>query len=269
MENDANSYRLGTYGKGADGRQVILAGAGMGKSNAATVTANALRSFPNVKHIIMVGIAGGCPNFRKADDHVRLGDVVFSNSTGIIEYDFIKETSARRETRSSLQRPSAALLQIANDLMASELLSARPWEAIILAALVRLGDPFERPKANTDVLHEDRAPIPHPVDKSRREGFPRIFGGGIGTADTLLKSSIKRDDLRDKYNLRAIEMEASGLQTAAWAQGRDVFVVRGICDYCDEHKNDDWQNYAALAAAAFTRALIEAMAAEWFPRISS
>jgi len=29
------------------------------------------------------------------------------------------------------------------------------------------------------------------------------------------------------------------------------FVVRGICDYCDSRKGDDWQNYAAAAAAGY------------------
>jgi nucleoside phosphorylase len=210
---------------------------------------------------VMVGIAGGCPNPEKVDEHVRLGDVVFSSNAGIIEYDFIKETSTARETRSSLQRPSAALLQAANDLVASELLSSRPWETIISAAIVRLGERFERPAESLDRLHQDQRLVTHPRDEGRRSGFPRIHSGAIGTADTLLKSRIKRDDLRDRYGLRAIEMEASGLQTAAWAQGRDAFVVRGICDYCDEHKNDIWQSYAALVAAAFTRALVEAMGA--------
>jgi len=27
-------------------------------------------------------------------------------------------------------------------------------------------------------------------------------------------------------------------------------VFRGICDYCDSHKNKEWQRYAAAAAAA-------------------
>lgn len=263
IKNDANSYRLGAYGAGDDRRQVVLAEAGVGKSNAATVTANALRSLPNIKYIIMVGIAGGCPNSAKPDEHIRLGDIVYSSNAGIIEYDYIKETSSGRETRSSLQRPAAALLQIANDLMAGELLSARPWETIISAGTVRLGERFERPNDDRDILRHDGSLVDHPRDINRRKGAPRVHPGAIGTADTLLKSSVKRDDLRDRYGIRAIEMEASGLQTAAWAQGKDVFVVRGICDYCDEHKNDDWQNYAALAAAAFTRALVEATAQEW------
>jgi hypothetical protein len=30
-------------------------------------------------------------------------------------------------------------------------------------------------------------------------------------------------------------------------------VVRGISDYADSHKNDQWQPYAAFAAAAYTK----------------
>ena len=52
-------------------------------------------------------------------------------------------------------------------------------------------------------------------------------------------------------------MEGSGTADAAWSSGRDYLVIRGICDYCDTHKNDDWQHYAALVAAAYARALIE------------
>jgi len=29
-----------------------------------------------------------------------------------------------------------------------------------------------------------------------------------------------------------------------------IMIVRGVCDYCDNHKNDQWQSYAALAAAS-------------------
>jgi nucleoside phosphorylase len=33
-------------------------------------------------------------------------------------------------------------------------------------------------------------------------------------------------------------------------------VVRGICDYSDSHKNKEWQEYAAIAAAAYTKDLL-------------
>jgi nucleoside phosphorylase len=260
--DDSNLYRVGSYVRGSDRRTVILASAGVGKINAATVTTSALRTFPNVEHVIMVGIAGGCPNPNKPDEHVRLGDIVFSNHAGVIEYDFVKETRQGREIRSSLQRPSARLLQTASQLTATELMGERPWEDILSHALVKLGERFGRPPESADVLHEAGEVVDHPP--AEQTNVPRVHGGAIGTADTLLKHDVTRDQLRDQFNVRAVEMEASGLQGAAWAQGKDIFVVRGICDYCDEHKNDAWQNYAALAAAAYTRALIESMPTEWF-----
>lgn len=32
---------------------------------------------------------------------------------------------------------------------------------------------------------------------------------------------------------------------------------RGICDYGDKFKNDDWQKYTAIVAACYTKDLIE------------
>jgi nucleoside phosphorylase len=33
-------------------------------------------------------------------------------------------------------------------------------------------------------------------------------------------------------------------------------VIRGICDYSDSHKNKEWQGYAAITAAVYTRDLL-------------
>lgn len=46
-------------------------------------------------------------------------------------------------------------------------------------------------------------------------------------------------------------MEAAGLMN-----NFPCLVIRGISDYADSHKNDSWQDYAALAAAAFARCLL-------------
>ena len=32
--------------------------------------------------------------------------------------------------------------------------------------------------------------------------------------------------------------------------------VLGICDYSDSHKNKEWQGYAAMTAAAYTKDLL-------------
>ena len=51
-----------------------------------------------------------------------------------------------------------------------------------------------------------------------------------------------------------MEMEAAGLM-----DNFPCLVIRGICDYADSHKNDDWQGYAAVAAAAFAKELLLVM----------
>jgi hypothetical protein len=49
-------------------------------------------------------------------------------------------------------------------------------------------------------------------------------------------------------------MEAAGLM-----DGLPTLVIRGICDYCDSHKQKEWQGYAALTAAAYVKWLLSAM----------
>jgi nucleoside phosphorylase len=97
------------------------------------------------------------------------------------------------------------------------------------------------------------------VDTKRREGFPKISYGTIGSANTLLKDPTYRDQLGSDHNILAIEMEGSGIADATWAGGSGYLLVRGICDYCDADKNDKWQCYAAVAAAAYARALVETL----------
>jgi nucleoside phosphorylase len=46
-------------------------------------------------------------------------------------------------------------------------------------------------------------------------------------------------------------MEAAGL-----VDRFPCLVIRGICDYADSHKNDQWQRYAASTAAAFAVELL-------------
>lgn len=71
-----------------------------------------------------------------------------------------------------------------------------------------------------------------------------------------------RDKLRDDHGILAVEMEGSGVADATWAQGVGGYLlIRGTCDYCDEHKNNLWQGSAAVAAAAYARALIQVLPA--------
>ena len=53
-------------------------------------------------------------------------------------------------------------------------------------------------------------------------------------------------------------MEGAGVARATAQQPHPppFIEVRGICDYANEQKNDDWQPFAAEAAAAFTVGLL-------------
>lgn len=163
--------------------------------------------------------------------------------------------------------PSASLLEAVNILAAYELSGQRPWLAYMKrAALIR---DSTRPSAATDVLFATppkSGQINHPHDPDRRPEEPRVFLGVIGSANKLVRNPELRDRMRDKFKVRAFEMEVSGVADASWGGGVSYLAIRGICDYSDSSKNDTWQNYAAVAAATYMRALIESLPA---PRTSS
>jgi nucleoside phosphorylase len=274
LENKKEKYKIPGFGAGrryclgdipsedGDKHSLVLATAGMGNNIAATRASLLLEHFPNVKSIIMVGIAGGVPNpyKDKVDDHVRLGDIVISNENGVIQYDLIKQEIQEITHRNPPRPPSASLLEAVRYLEAEEIIGNRPWEKYIAQSLSKLK--IDRPSDDKDVLYnsdnQDEV-IPHPEDPKRIKDQPRVFIGPIASANILQKDPDARDKLREKFKVKAIEMEASGIADATWNHEVGYLVVRGICDYCDSHKNDEWQQYAAVVAAAYTRALIESM----------
>ena len=230
-------------------------------SNSATQRATLLlEHFPTVRHVVMVGIAGGAPNPAKPDEHVRLGDIVVSGSNGIVQYDYVSQTVDDVTHRNPPRPPSAALLEAVQVLDAGELAGHRPWLRHLPRAAGIRGS--ARPSIATDVLGATpggEAVIPHPADAARRPDEPRVFVGTIGSANNLLRHPEYRDRMRDKFKIRAFEMEGSGIADATWAHDCGYLAIRGICDYCDAAKDDRWQAYAAVVAAAYLRALIECL----------
>lgn len=94
--------------------------------------------------------------------------------------------------------------------------------------------------------------IKHPTITSSE---PWIHFGSVASGDTVMKSSKDRDKIAEQYSeLRAFEMECTGV----WGT-LPTIVIKGVCDYSDSHKNDDWHWYAAGTAAACTKALLS----EW------
>lgn len=263
----SHRYLIG-HTPAADGGQHVVAVVQLtdtGNNSAASRAALLLEHFPNIHSILMVGIAGGVPNPAKPSEHVRLGDIVVSDRNGVVQYDLIKDKLDNVEHRHPPRPPSAPLLTAVRHLETDMLGGKYPWRPYMDQAARAFHPKVRRPREETDILAstvDPDVPVKHPTDSLRRRGVPRVFTGPIASSNTLLKKATRRDALRDQFRVKAVEMEGSGIADAAWdTADAGYLVVRGICDYCDHNKGDEWQNYAAVVAAAYTRALLEAMPA--------
>jgi nucleoside phosphorylase len=87
--------------------------------------------------------------------------------------------------------------------------------------------------------------------KPRPTNVPAIHYGLIGSANRVMRHGVTREKLRQVRDIICFEMEAAGLMDSF-----PCLVIRGICDYSDTHKNENWQPYAAAVAAAYAKELL-------------
>lgn len=271
--NDTNTYTLGTM---AGHKVVIVVLPEYGTNSAASAAANMLNSFPNVRLGLMVGIGGGAPS-RKND--IRLGDVVVSepkNGTGgVYQYDFGKTIQGRefQQTGHLNQPPPVVLtaLKKLESIYESDGHHIQETIRMILERKPKLAKKYRQPSQHLDRLYETSVQHPHEDDawcedlcavdpsmiierhqREEDEDDPAVHYGVIASANQVMKDARLRDDLARKKGILCFEMEAAGLMNHF-----PCMVVRGICDYSDSHKNKEWQGYAAMTAAAYTKDLLK------------
>lgn len=223
----------------------------------------------------MVGIGGGAPSSKH---DIRLGDVVVSaprgGDSGVFRYDFGKTIQGKNfEINGFWDQPPTVLRTAVTALKSSHEIEGHGLEEAINRILEdkpRLRAKYGRPDLGSDRLYQSK--VVHPPNDSsscadvcgdnpanlvsRRE---RSIGednlvihyGLIASADQLMKNALIRDRLAEKKNVLCFEMEAGGL-----VNHFPCLVIRGICDYSDSHKNKEWQGFAAMAAAAYAKALL-------------
>ncbi|KAJ5907909.1 hypothetical protein N7495_000591 [Penicillium taxi] len=264
---DHNTYILGNIG---DHNIVIacLPSGAYGNISAATVAIQLLSSFHSIRFGLMVGIGGGIPT---SGADIRLGDIVVSQPTetfgGVIQYDLGKALSGGRFQRTGmLNRPPKVLLTALAALQAHHLTEdSRVLEFIsdIQATMKpRAAANFARP-TKEDCLYQteyDHGTSSTCIDcdqskltlrPSRDYEEPAIHYGLIASANQVVKDGRRRDQLARDLGMYCVEMEAAGLMNDF-----PCLVIRGICDYADSHKNKEWQGYAAVVAAAYTKELV-------------
>jgi nucleoside phosphorylase len=267
---DTNSYRMGRIGK----HHVVIAclpGGQYGACAATTVANNMVRTFSKSLRIgLMVGFGGGIPS---TDHDIRLGDIVISCPTGscggVVQYDMGKVTADGVFCRTGfLNSPPRPLLTAINNMRAAELTDDPRYPKYLQRAIRRTGRTqanFGRPSSQSDRLfkteHEhpatgkncDRCPREWEETRHERDGQdPLLHYGIIASGNSVIKNGCTREQLRLELGALCFEMEAAGLMLDF-----PCIVIRGICDYSDSHKNKQWQGYAAMAAAAYAKELLE------------
>ncbi|KAF7169684.1 hypothetical protein CNMCM6106_004524 [Aspergillus hiratsukae] len=264
-ETDHNVYTLGTV----SGHNVVVAclpSGVYGTISASTVVSHMVSTYPNIRFGLMVGIGGGVPS-KSAD--IRLGDVVVSKPTatsgGVIQYDYGKTLRGGRFQRTgSLNKPPPVLLKAVAQMESDYMIGKNLVSKIIGDALQKeeIREKFTRP--GCDWLfkwtydHEgeeaDCSACDHKqlVDRPpRTNDEPYIHHGLIASGDQVIKDAKTRNFIAQDLDILCFEMEAAGLMDEL-----SSLAIRGICDYCDSHKNKQWQGYAALTAAAYAKVLL-------------
>ncbi|KAL6811185.1 hypothetical protein GGI42DRAFT_211644 [Trichoderma sp. SZMC 28013] len=253
----------------ACGHNIIIAtlpaGEVYGTRSAAALATQVKKFFPNLWFGLLVGIAAGLPNLsRNPPLDIRLGDVLVGlpvgDNAGIIDYELGKETGT---DGFQLLRAGHALAKTAKVVRSAigsiKLRGPNDLNDILqhykmIEHKEHYFGTFADPGQDRDTLYQiNGSGIESPVIRERRPVSERIrvWYGSIGSGDKLMKNAQKRNELRDKYNIIGLEMEAAGTMDQI-----PVGVIRGVCDYGDEHKNDEWQPYAAAMAAAYARAVL-------------
>ncbi|KAL5362277.1 hypothetical protein BJX96DRAFT_166544 [Aspergillus floccosus] len=267
--NDSNAYDFGEL----NGHYIAIAylpDGVYGTVSAATVASRMRLTFRRLQFALMVGIGGGVPS--KSHD-IRLGDIVVGkpgkNHGGVVQYDYGKAVQGGQfEPTGFLNQPPQTLLTHMSQLESKQLTGRDNAISNLVSAAVEhnrdMKATFSAPAQATDLLfhpsyhHADKAASCERCDREqsvdrepRATNAPRVHYGSIASGDQVMKDPEARDRLAERHEILCFEMEASGLVNEL-----PTLVIRGICDYCDSHKNDEWQGYAALAAAAYAKKLL-------------
>ncbi|KAL3456232.1 hypothetical protein BJX64DRAFT_294281 [Aspergillus heterothallicus] len=264
-EHDDNTYAYGRIFKHYVVIGCLPAGS-CGTNSAARVARDMVRTFPRLRFALMVGIGGGAPSAR---NDIRLGDVVVSEPKdgfgGVFQYDMAKLKDGRFQRTGALNAPPEKLLGVIPELRRLHADRRKPDRLAEHLQLLNDMPEYQKPAA-ADRLYA--VGCPHAggescdncdetliVNRPERQTYRaiQVHYGTIASGNLVLKDSIVRQSYAGdpELNILCFEMEAAGLMNNI-----PSLVIRGICDYCDSHKNDVWHKYAASVAAAYARELL-------------
>ncbi|KAK6361429.1 hypothetical protein TWF730_005158 [Orbilia blumenaviensis] len=287
--NDDNTYSLGSIGE----HNIVIACLPkdtVGTNEAAIVAAQMLNTFPSIKIGLMVGIGGGIP------PKIRLGDVVVGTQViqwdfgkAGINSSFERTSAIQRPPRAL--RTAVSRLETEHDMHGPKIsqylhIMKEKWPNLApkFGWSEALSDPLTSPgnvnssqstnKYNLLASWLNLVPnyswieyLKYPLRASgnsgglgtkrvisvqRKPGDLQVHYGLVASGNQVIKDAKFRDSLNESLGgkVLCVEMEAAGLMSFPY------IVIRGICDYADARKNDDWQEYAATVAGACAKELL-------------
>ncbi|KAL4995358.1 nucleoside phosphorylase domain-containing protein [Aspergillus recurvatus] len=258
---DPNIYVLGAM----SGHNVVIAalpGGSPGTVSAASVATHLSRTFPAIELRLLVGIGGGIPS---VENDIRLGDVVVTLG-GVVEYDLGNETATGFERKGAPCPPPAEWESAMTGMRSAHRMQSNRVDEFIAEMLRKHPQlvHYRRPPPERDNLFSAEykhavmgAPCGHcdrgkRVLRGKRPASSGVFYGLIASGNRVIKNAQTRDQLAlGAGGAICFEMEAAGLMNQF-----QCIVIRGIADYSDSHKNDDWHAYAAAAAAALAKEIL-------------
>lgn len=283
--DDTNAYHLGRIGA-HNITMACLSGGQMGTGPAAIVAENMRRTFKNIRFAFLVGIGGGVPSGKK---DIRLGDIVVSypngTYTGVVQYDYGKlNGNGDIERKDWFCAPPPKVLAAVDLLRAYHSRPKNPRNNMP-GILDELGEQYTYPEEHLtpDLLFRagyDHTPGAETCDscdkgalvqrKTRNsKSSPHVHYGIIASGSMVVKNAVERDKIDQRYanKIFCFDMEAAGLMN-----NFPCLIIRGISDYSDSHKNDEWRKRATAVASAYAKellSLIEPSDVEVLPPIAA
>lgn len=182
--------------------------------------------------VLLMGIAGGMR------DKLKIGDVAFSER--VVAYGSAALTKAtdgttRVERRPDIDRTPHRMMQDVADYL------ARPDPQRLTALFRKMDGQFPTPPPGKEEEYAKHV-----------ASAVRAKLGTIGAGEKLMRNPDEIKALnRDVHSkLQVVAMEEVGLVNAARRLDAPWLVIRGISDFGDEFKNDDFHVFASKAAAA-------------------
>ncbi|KAH0277552.1 Pfs, NACHT and ankyrin domain protein, partial [Aureobasidium melanogenum] len=284
-ETDHNAYNLGSI---FNHNVVVASLPTTGNCSAATVVAQMRNTYPRLRFGLLVGIGGGVPT-KTREGPIRLGHIVVSQPvgqhSGAVQYDHGKAEASEFVRTGFLAPPPMVLLNAARKL---EVARRRASMDPLMSHLKRIDArkrgfrEYKRPQADQDQLYESGYThlnkeesckkcgcdasklVSRDVDDSDSDGVNDededwlvVHRGTIASGEKVMRNGLQRDALARDHKILCFEMEAAGA-----LNDFPCFIIRGISDYSDSHKNDKWHGYAAAVAAAYARELFRHMPVE-------